>query len=97
MAPDPAQKDQEHPRSRQDRQSVKVLLEGGPSPDNLVELARLWVRYRSFPGARDIQQNLQQLLEQWGLTEDTLYEQTRALHQDGEVYRGRSQDQEDWS
>jgi hypothetical protein len=90
-------KDQQHPLWAQDRVVVSGLLSGDPSDYNLAELARLIIRYRSFPGARDIQADLQKALEQWSLTESELFERTRQIHAIAQVYKGRPNQREDWS
>ncbi|MFM7472154.1 MAG: DUF3288 family protein, partial [Nodosilinea sp.] len=58
---------------------------------------RLIIRYDGFPGARDIQSDLQKALSRWQLTEAELFAQTRAIHQQGEVYKGLGRGREDWS
>ncbi|MFM7471345.1 MAG: DUF3288 family protein, partial [Nodosilinea sp.] len=50
--------DQQHPQYKNDRQVVSQLLLADRSDLNLVELARLIIRYDGFPGARDIQSDL---------------------------------------
>jgi hypothetical protein len=94
---DSAAKDQQHPLWSTDRQVVNSLLEGQPTDYNLAELARLRIRYRGFPGARDIQADLDRVLSQWQLTEETLFAKTRQIHQVGQVYRGKGNQREDWS
>lgn len=91
------QKDQQHPQYKGDRQIVSQLLNGESTDYNLAELARLIVRYKGFPGARDIQKDLDKILGKWGLTEESLYEQTRVIHQKGEVYKNVGRNREDWS
>ncbi len=88
--------DQQHPQYRGDRTTVDTLLAGEPTDHNLSELARLIIRYRGFPGARDIQADLEKALQKWNITAETLYEQTRKIHAKGEVYRKQKSDQEDW-
>ncbi|MEG3895956.1 MULTISPECIES: DUF3288 family protein [unclassified Microcoleus] len=88
--------DQQHPQYKRDRASVDTLLAGEATEYNLSELARLIIRYRGFPGARDIQSDLKKVLQQWNYTEESLYEQTRKIHAKGEVYRKQKSDQEDW-
>jgi len=90
-------KDQQHPLWSSDRQIVNSLLSGEPTDYNLVELARLRMRYRGFPGARDIQTDLEKVLQQWQLTEETLFEKTRQIHAEGQVYKGIGAKREDWS
>ncbi|MEG4028323.1 MULTISPECIES: DUF3288 family protein [unclassified Microcoleus] len=88
--------DQQHPQYKRDRASVDTLLGGEATDYNLSELARLIIRYRGFPGARDIQSDLKKVLQKWNYTEESLYEQTRKIHATGEVYRKQKSDQEDW-
>ncbi len=91
--------DQKHPQEKFDRAIVDSLLQEQPSDRNLAELGRLIIRYRNFPGARDIQQDLALVLERWQLTEEELYAKTRVLHAQGNVYRRQSQGdgRQDWT
>lgn len=91
--------DQKHPQEKRDRAIVDRLLQASASEINLVELARLRIRYHKFPGARDIQQDLDRVLQQWQLEENQLYEKTRQIHSQGNVYRQQveGQDKQDWS
>lgn len=92
------QQEQQHPQEKQDRETINRLFSEAVTPYNLAELARLKIRYRNFPGARQIQRDLELLLTQWGLTEEQLYETTRQLHAAGKVYQLRQGDeQQDWS
>jgi hypothetical protein len=90
--------DQKHPQNQKDRLTVDHLLavSSNPGDRELVELARLIIRYRNFPGARDIQRDLEVVLNNWQLTEEELYLKTRAIHAEGIVYRrtatGETQD-----
>lgn len=54
---------------------------------NLAEVARLKIRYQNFPGARDIQFDLDSILQQWEMTEDELFAESRKLHQNSSIYR----------
>ncbi len=96
-SPDSTRKDQQHPLYSGDRQIVNTLLNEQPTEFILAEVARLRIRYQGFPGARDIQADLDKLLQQWQLTEESLFEQTRQLHQAAQVYKGRAPQREDWS
>ena len=92
--------DQKHPQNKKDRLTVDSLLQtkSNPSDRELVELARLTIRYRDFPGARDIQQDLKTLLNTWQLSEEELYTKTRAIHAQGTVYRRTATgEQQDWT
>lgn len=92
-------KDQKHPREDRDRLIVDQLLQhsGEPTDLHLVELARLRIRYQGFPGARELQQNLNRAMQQWNLSEEALFERTRAIHAQGLVYKRGGNQQEDWS
>ncbi|MBD1844675.1 DUF3288 family protein [Cyanobacteria bacterium FACHB-63] len=91
------QKDQEHPLWKTDREIVNGLLSGEATDLNLAELARLRIRYNGFPGARDIQADLDKVLKQWNLTEDVLFEKTRKIHVESQPYKGRGAKRDDWS
>ncbi|MDX2243025.1 MAG: DUF3288 family protein [Leptolyngbyaceae cyanobacterium bins.302] len=91
------QKDQQHPQWQSDRQSVDALLAGKPTDYNLAELARLRIRYRGFPGARDIQADLETVLENWDLTEEELFAKTRQIHATQQIYKGLGSQRDDWS
>jgi Protein of unknown function (DUF3288) len=91
--------DQQHPLHSRDRQTVDNLLQADASDLNLAELARLRIRYLNFPGARDIQTDLDKILHQWGLTEEELYQKTRQIHANTRIFQVRSnkREEEDWS
>ena len=90
--------DQTHPQDKKDSEVVNRLLTSQPEPKNLADLARLLIRYNNFPGAREIQKNLQKVLQNWQLTEETLFEQTRQLYATGQAYQPKKGDEpEDWS
>ncbi len=88
---------QSHPLWHKDRATLNQILQGEPTDLHLVEAARLRIRYQGFPGAQDIKTDLDKVLQLWGLTEEQLFEKTRAIHAIGQVYRGVGDDQEDWS
>lgn len=90
--------DQQHPQEKNDRQVVDKLLGSNPDEYNLVELARLRIRYGNFPGARTIRRDLDLILQQWQLTESELLDKTRQIHHIGHVYRRSTpEDAQDWS
>ena len=90
-------KDQQHPQWSSDRQVLNSVLEGQPTDYNLAELARLRIRYRGFPGARDILADLDKALSRWQLTETELFAKTRQIHELAQVYKGRGSRRDDWS
>lgn len=89
--------EQKHPLAHLDREIIKNILVQGKNDYNLAEVARLKIRYRNFPGARDIQNDLEVILQQWELTEEELFAETRRLHSQGKVYRQKPEEREDWS
>ncbi|NJN72552.1 MAG: DUF3288 family protein [Limnothrix sp. RL_2_0] len=91
--------DQTHPQAGRDRLVIDQLLKGEPTDNHLVELARLHIRYKGFPGAREIQQDLKLLFQQWGLSEEMLFARTRQIHWDNKAYSHLRQGEEveDWS
>ena len=91
-------KDQQHPLYNRDRPLIDILLAQDATYYNLSELARMRVRYQGFPGARDIQTNLDQVLQRWGLTEAELFAKTRQIHNQGGIYKSRGKKEEqDWN
>ncbi|MFM7364643.1 MAG: DUF3288 family protein [Cuspidothrix sp.] len=91
-------KDQQHPLYNRDRPLIDILLDQDPTDYYLSELARLKIRYQGFPGARDIQANLDQVLHRWGLTESELFAKTRQIHAQGGIYKSRGKKEEqDWN
>ncbi|MDY7020190.1 MAG: DUF3288 family protein [Cyanobacteriota bacterium] len=88
--------EQKHPQYNRDRIIVNDLIKNQPTEKSLAELARLKIRYQGFPGARDIQQDLDKIMQSWQLNEETLFEKTRKIHAKGRVYKGGNEEQEDW-
>lgn len=91
--------DQRHPQELRDQIILNRLKLDGRSDYNLVELARLRIRYRNFPGARPLQAELDQVMAEWQLDEASLFALTREIHATGQIYR-RSKDgteSQDWS
>lgn len=76
VAPD----EQNHPLHASDRQTIDRLLAAeSPADEHLIDAARLLMRYEGFPGASDLQDDLQRLLRLWGLDREQLHRRTRAL------------------
>lgn len=99
MASTADNKDQTHPQEKKDKEIVDRLLREDPNPYNYAELARLRIRYCDFPGAREVQKNLDAVLQRWQLTEEQLFEKTREIHATGQAYKrgSDSQGQDDWT
>ncbi len=91
------QTDQRHPQYSGDRAIVNKLVAQAPDNYGLAELGRLLTRYKGFPGARDIQIDLEKVLNKWGFTEATLFDKTREIHQEATVYQQLGRNRDDWS
>lgn len=91
-------RDQRHPLYLDDRPLVDHLLTvAQPSDRDLADLARLKMRYQDFMGARDIQADLEKVLQQWGLDWESLFERTRDIHRRKRVYALPIDHKEDWA
>ena len=90
-------KDQQHPQWSRDRQVADRLLREDADDLNLAELARLKIRYQGFPGGRDIQKDLDKVMQRWSLTEPELFAKTRQIHSQTQIYTVRSNKKEDWT
>ena len=76
--------DQTHPLHALDRQVLdRLLAVATPADEHLVDAARLLARYQGFPGAADLQQDLEKVLRLWGLDRDQLQERTRRIWASG--------------
>jgi len=72
--------EQSHPLHATDRERVDALLAcAEPADAELVEAARLLMRYQGFPGAADLQRDLAKVLRLWRLDRETLQGRTRAI------------------
>jgi len=96
-----SRREQQHPLYATDRAVLDELMaqarENPPSDWVLAEVARLRIRYQGFPGAWDLQQDLDQILEQWGLSEEELFARTRQIHAHGQVYDRSFSTRDDWA
>ena len=71
---------QNHPLYGSDRPIVNRLLAVmKPERQDIVDCSRLFIRYDSFPGAQDLQEDLLQVLKNWGLTRDELNKVARSI------------------
>ena len=74
------QPEQQHPLYATDRDLVDSLLATQQPVDaQLVVLGRLLMRYSGFPGALDLQDDLEKTLRLWGLSRDELNQRCRAI------------------
>jgi len=84
MPDSPSESTQSHPLHGTDRDLIDRLLAcEAPGDSELTELARLLIRYEGFPGADDLQQDMQRLLSLWSLSRDQLNGRVRALWASG--------------
>lgn len=61
----------------------RLSLIKDPSAIELVDLARLLLRYQGNPAAGAHNQQISQQLERWGLDQEQLFEKTRAIWASG--------------
>lgn len=89
--------EQQHPQYFQDRSIVDNLARAEATNENLCELARLKIRYQGFPGARDIQKDLENIMQKWGFSdEESLFAKTRQIYADTMLNQREFNDQDDW-
>lgn len=75
---------QVHPLEQRDRPTVDRLLAApAPTEADLVDCARLLLRYQGFPGATALQSDLQLALARWTLSREELFAATRAIWASG--------------
>ena len=76
--------EQSHPQYSKDREVLnKLLSKNNPKEGDLVDLARLNIRYQSFPGAFDIQSDIKKILKFWKLNIDLLNESVKEIWSNG--------------
>ena len=71
---------QSHPLHSSDREHIdRLLSKHSPGVEDLVDLARLLIRYDGFPGAIDLQEDMNKTLNLWGLHRDSLNQKVREI------------------
>lgn len=72
---------QAHPLYKQDRAVLdRLIATSVPTDQDLVDAARLLMRYRKYPGVFDIQEDIVQAAKAWGFTSSAeLNAATRAI------------------
>ncbi len=69
-----------HPLHAFDRDVVdRLLATETPADADLIDAARLLMRYQGFPGADDLQDDLERVLRLWGIDRQALHVRTRAV------------------
>ena len=75
---------QNHPLYSVDRNNLdRLLSKEKPSDEDLIDLARLAIRYENFPGAQDLKMDMIKILKMWGFSKDELHNLTREIWQKG--------------
>ena len=75
---------QKHPLYTTDREHVDRLSARNPPEDiDLVDLARLIIRYEDFQGANDLKVDIQKIMKKWNLNREELELKTRAIWSNG--------------
>jgi len=76
--------EQNHPLYLIDRDHVdRLLAKTNPEDSDIVDLARLILRYEGFPGAFDLQKDMAKTLQLWNLTRKSLNERARKIWEGG--------------
>ena len=84
---------QNHPLYETDRDLLnRFISKNNPAEEDLIDLARLFMRYEDFPGAKDIQMDMVKILKLWGITKEDLNKSTRKIWAKG--YRSGSTSEE---
>ena len=77
-------KEQNHPLHSIDRDYLDGLLaKEMPDDGDIVDLARLFLRYEGFPGASDLQDDMKKILRLWGLSRESLNAKARKTWESG--------------
>ena len=75
---------QNHPLYSIDRENLnRLLAKNSPKEQDLIDLARLLIRYEGFPGVEDLKLDLKKILKIWGLTRETLNAKTKEIWDKG--------------
>ena len=84
MEEDQSIKEQSHPLYTIDRDHIDRLLASEmPSDADLVDLARLLIRYEDFPGALDLKQDMNKILNLWRINREELNSRVKDLWASG--------------
>ncbi len=75
---------QNHPLYSTDREHLDFLLsKEKPNDQDLIDIARLFMRYEDFPGAEDLKLDMQKVLKLWELSKEELHRATRKIWEKG--------------
>ena len=77
-------KEQNHPLYSIDRDHIdRLIAKEVPEDRDIVELARLLLRYEGFPGVSDLHEDMKKILNLWGITRDVLNVKARVIWEGG--------------
>ena len=77
-------KEQNHPLYSIDREHIdRLLAKENPEDGDIVDLARLFLRYEGFPGALDLQDDMVKTLTLWGFSREALNSKARSIWEAG--------------
>ncbi len=75
---------QNHPLYPTDREHVdRLSAQNSPEDIDLVDLARLIIRYEDFQGAEDLKVDIQKIMKKWNLKREELEIKTRYIWSKG--------------
>ena len=73
-------KEQNHPLYLVDRDHLnRLMAKDSPEDQDLIDLARLFIRYEGFPGATDLQSDMAKILNLWGISKESLNRRTKEI------------------
>ena len=76
--------EQNHPLYATDRDHIdKLLSKEIPDDGDIVDLARLWLRYEGFPGASDLRDDIEKTLKLWRIDRETLNSRAKKIWECG--------------
>ena len=72
--------DQIHPLHDTDKNIIDdLIVKQIPEEIDLINLARLIIRYKNFPGERILKSDLEKIIKFWNISEEILFAKTREI------------------
>ena len=72
--------EQTHPLHDADKKIIDTLItKETPEDIDLINLARLIIRYDNFPGENELKVDMEKILKFWKITKDNLFSMTKKL------------------
>ncbi len=76
--------EQNHPLYLIDRENLnRLLAKDSPQDEDLIDLARLFIRYEDFPGVDDLKMDLKKILKHWEISRESLNTKTKLIWEKG--------------